>query len=73
MRVDKLLRKASMETWAEVVNTRAFDEEGKKLFSDHIGNLTQRTLDKLAAYDVQLFQVLEAGHIFILAKPADSE
>ena len=33
-------------------------------------NLTLRGLHKLAEFDVQLFRVLEAGHIFILAKPA---
>ena len=48
-------------------------EAEKNLFSDQVGNLTLRGLHKLAEFDVQLFQVLEAGHIFILAKPADPD
>jgi hypothetical protein len=67
-----MICRASLETWAEVVSTKTTDsqETEKKLFSDQVGNLTLRGLHKLAEFDVQLFQVLEAGHIFILAKPA---
>ena len=70
-----MICRASLETWAEVVSTKTTDsqETEKKLFSDQVGNLTLRGLHKLAEFDVQLFQVLEAGHIFILAKPADPD
>lgn len=73
MIVDKLIRRASLDTWVEVVNTRATEESEKKLCSDQVGNLTLRQINKLAEFDVQLFKVLEAGHIFILAKPADPD